>query len=121
MGYYDGITPTCKVDVLGTEYSIYLDISESEDAMLEECDGYCDKTSKRIVICDCAGANLDRIEDYQKYCIRHELIHAFMFESGIGGCATWDVEGQEHPEHMIEWIAMQFPKMIKAFQTVGAL
>lgn len=121
MGYYDTEHPMCTVDVLGTEYKVYLDVSDTEDSMLKECDGYCDKTSKRIAICDCIGTNLDCVEDYKKYCLRHELVHAFMFESGIGGCVTWDIEGQEHPEHMVEWIAMQFPKMVKAFQTAGAL
>lgn len=121
MSYFDEHKPTMCVDVLGTEYKIYLDVSEAQDEALQKCDGYCDKTAKRIVICDCANTDLERIEDYKRYCMRHELVHAFMFESGIGGCVTWDIEGQEHPEHMVEWIAMQFPKMVNAFQTVGAL
>lgn len=44
-----------------------------------------------------------------------------MARTGISGDTLWDIDGQEHPEHMVEWIAMQFPKMVKAFQAVGAL
>ena len=42
-------------------------------------------------------------------------------ESGLGADAAWYVVGQEHPEQTVDWLARQFPKMIKAFQTVGAL
>ena len=33
-----------KVNVLGTEYTI-------EEKNLDECDGYCDKTTKEITVC----------------------------------------------------------------------
>lgn len=121
MSYYDK-APTRVVDVLGTEYKLYLDVPESEDSILQECTGYCDKTIKRISVVDKSGeSNLGDWMEYRKTVIRHELIHAFLFESGIGADCKWDIPGDEHPEHMVEWISMQFPKMLKAFQTVGAL
>ena len=121
MNIYEEKQPDCVVDVLGTTYRIFLDIPKERDKLFETCDGYCDKTSKRIAISDFADTNLDDPAEYRKYCIRHELIHAFLFESGIGGCTLWDVEGEEHPEHMVEWMGLQFPKLLKAFQTVDAL
>lgn len=121
MSYFDN-TPTCKVNVLGTEYSLFLDVPEDADSILKECSGYCDKTVKRIVVVDKAQeSNLSDWMEYRKTIMRHELIHAFLFESGIGGDCKWDFPGDEHPEHMVEWISMQFPKILKAFQTVGAL
>ena len=122
MSYYDKHAPTCTVDVLGTEYRIFRDVSESEDELLKQCDGYCDKTSHRIALSEKGpDANLDDYIAYQKSNLRHELIHAFLFESGLGGNSVWYVSGQEHPEQTVDWIARQFPKMLKAFQQVGAL
>lgn len=122
MSYYDEHAPTCTVSVLGTEYSLFLDVPESKDPILETCSGYCDKTVKRIVVIDKgADTNLADWLVYRKTVMRHEIIHAFLFESGIGGDCKWDFPGDEHPEHMVEWIAMQFPKILLAFQTVGAL
>ena len=122
MNYYDG-APDKIVSVLGTNYGIYIDVPEREDKVLEGCSGYCDKTIKRISIMDLSGdrCNLVDKEEYRKYLIRHELVHAFLFESGIGADTLWDIAGQEHPEHMVEWIAMQFPKLVKVFEQAGAL
>ena len=122
MSYYDGRVPTCQANVLGTEYNIFLDVPESEDEILKTCDGYCDKTSHKIVVCEKQqDSNLDDYIEYRKRIMRHEIIHAFLFESGLGGDSVWHVEGQEHPEQTVDWIAYQFPKMLKAFQTVGAI
>ena len=122
MSYYDRTGATCVVSVLGTDYRIFLDVPEAEGPILKECSGYCDKTSHRIAVCAKEpDANLDDDLQYRKRILRHELIHAFLFESGLGGDAAWHVEGQEHPEQTVDWIARQFPKMLKAFQIVGAL
>lgn len=122
MSYYDNKAATCKVSVLGTEYSLYLDVSPEDDPLLEDMNGYCDKTVKRIVVADRAkDSDLADWMDYRRSVMRHELIHAFLFESGLGCDSVWHVEGQEHPEQTVDWIARQFPKILKAFQTVGAL
>jgi len=110
---------TLKIDVLGTEYKI-LKQSRQENKILESCDGYCDKTSKKIVVItkdeDC---ELDDFEVYQKKVIRHELIHAFLFESGLHENFKHDMFG--HDETMIDWVAFQFPKLMKAFKDADAL
>ena len=122
MSYYDKHAPTCTVDVLGTEYRIFMDVPESEDEVLKSCAGYCDKTSHRIAVAaQDADGNLDDDAAYRRQILRHELIHAFLFESGLGGDSVWHVSGQEHPEQTVGWIARQFQKMLKAFQQVGAL
>ena len=48
------------------------------------------------------GADVKRI-------IRHEIIHAFMFESGLGFNFEHKPFGQD--ETMIDWFAMQYPKI----------
>ena len=84
-------------------------------------DGYCDKTTKRIVVAkkdeEC---EVGEFEVYQKSIIRHEIIHAFMYESGLD--ANFEHANQfGHEETMIDWIAIQFPKLYKAFEAAGCL
>lgn len=122
MNYYDEVQPDCKVSILGTEYSIYGNVSRENDAYLQHCDGYFDKTTKRIVV---AGSDCDNelanFEVYRKTNLRHELIHAFLYESGLDGNSNWSNDANDHPEQVVEWLAIQFPKMLKAFEKVKAL
>lgn len=106
-----------KINILGAEYRIEYH-SQEEDSFLNECDGYCDKTSKKIVVCtkskDC---ELDDFESYQRKTLRHEIIHAFHFESGIAEnleCKPYGV-----PETLVDWFAIQYPKMQKVFKELG--
>lgn len=108
-----------KINVLGTEYTIEF-LSKENDSFLKDCDGYCDKTSKRIVIKTKDETNqLDNFDIYQKHCIRHELIHAFLFESGLHH--NFKHEEWGHDETTIDWFAVQFPKLLKAFEEADAL
>ena len=47
---------------------------------------------------------------------RHEIVHAFLFESGLAENSEW-----AQNEEMVDWIAKQGPKLIKAWQEAGAL
>lgn len=107
------------VNILGTEYTIRENDSE-HDSALNNCDGYCDKTSKEIVICkkesDC---DLADFEIHKNKVLRHEIIHAFFFESGL--CENVENKQYGISETMVDWIAIQSPKMMKVFQEVGCL
>ena len=46
--------------------------------------------------------------------IRHELVHAFIFESGLCECCSW-----ADNEELVDWIARQFPKMNKVFSELN--
>lgn len=108
-----------KVDILGTEYTIQ-ELTTAEDAYLNDCDGYCDKTSKRIVLKKEDETNqLDNFKVYQNKCLRHEIIHAFLFESGLHENFKHDEWG--HDETMIDWVAAQFPKILIAFKECDCL
>lgn len=108
-----------KIDVLGTKYTIQI-VPKSKDRFLESCDGYCDKTSKKIVVkARDESCELDDYEVYKKTCLRHEIIHAFLFESGLHQNFHHDEWG--HEETMVDWIATQFPKMVKAFKAADCL
>ena len=104
------------VNVLGTEYTIK-ESNKVDDPNLETCDGYCDTSTKTIVIDtfkDSPGS-LGDLEAYKNKVIRHELAHAFLYESGLS-CNSWAKD-----EEVVDWIALQFPKLLKAFEKCGAI
>lgn len=108
-----------KVNILGTKYTITVK-SKNEDKFLEQCDGYCDKTTKQIVISaptpDCTLGNW---EEYSNKIKRHEIIHAYLFESGLHENFQHDEWG--HDETFIDWFACQFSKILKTYMEVGCL
>lgn len=108
-----------KIDVLGTKYTI-LEKAREKDHNLANCDGYCDKTSHRIVIAaEDADSQLDDFAVYKNKVLRHEIIHAFLFESGLA--ANWEHKPFGHDETYVDWIASQFPKLLKAFRDAGCI
>ena len=107
-----------KINVLGTEYTV-LERATEQYKILSECDGYCDKTTKIIVIkgrtTDCDLGNFER---YLRKVMRHEIIHAFLFESGLAeNFERADKWG--HDETTIDWFAIQYPKLTAAFKEAG--
>lgn len=111
-----------KINILGSEYQIEFR-KEDEDVTLKTCNGYCDVTVKLIVVlaepnkeCDC--------EDFsfiQKKTLRHEIIHAFLMESGLFN-NTYNVEtGWASNEEMVDWFAIQSPKIFKVYSELGII
>ena len=107
-----------QINVLGTVYTIY-ERSANDDPNLEDMDGYCDKTSHEIVITKPdRNVTISDFEVYRKKIMRHEILHAFLFESGLHENWTHD---QGHDETYVDWIAAQFPKLVQAMQDAGCL
>lgn len=104
------------VDVLGTQYNI-LESNREEDPNLEEADGYCDFSTKKIVIDTFKNrpGSMEDLERYRRQVIRHELTHAFLHESGLDA-SSWGSN-----EEIVDWIAIQFIKMAEAFGKVDGL
>lgn len=100
-----------KINVLGTEYTVE-ERNVETDEKLAEADGYSDHTSKECIVDEMKKSNemtLKNIELYKKSVTRHEIIHAFLHESGLDVC-SW-----AHNEEMVDWLAIQFPKLYEAF------
>jgi len=75
-----------KVKILDTEYSIQL-LHEEDDPKLKECDGYTDYTTRRIAVCDRRSNDPMQVEKPEviiEKVARHEMVHAFLSESGLG-------------------------------------
>lgn len=103
------------VNILGTEYTI-----EPRELKDEDIDGFTDNTSKLIVI---RTDNVNSVCDFeylQKKQLRHEIIHAFMSESGLQ-CNWQHIEQFGHDETTVDWFAIQSPKIFKVFQELDIL
>lgn len=113
-----------KVNILGTEYAIFTESADIPE--MEGKAGYCSFDSKEIHILDLNTHEEWKNEtevakkSYANRTMRHEITHAFLYESGLAQDSS-DVEGWAMNEEMVDWIAIQFPKMLKAFEEVGAL
>ena len=104
-----------KIEILGTTYTVLLDVPVDSDSELENRMGYCRPSTPRIVL-----ASLDDIDGWKDesdesrrrvlaITLRHEVLHAFLAESGL-----WSMN-----EEMIDWFAMQWPKIMNVFRKLG--
>lgn len=109
-----------KIEILGTEWEI-VERSESEDTNLVNCDGYCDWTTKTMVIEREMNGSLGDMEMYIKKVKRHEIVHAFLFESGLGDCAHINDGGWAKDEEMVDWFACQGLKVYEAWKKADAI
>lgn len=102
-----------KINVLGTDYEVVLNAKEEDYPDLKDSDGYCEFMIKKIVIAamNPEDDSVEALEYYRQKVMRHEVVHAFMYESGLDICSEW---GRD--ETLIDWIAIQSPKMMKLFE-----
>lgn len=104
-----------RILILGTLYKIkYRNLKDAN------YDGYCDYTSRTIII---RTDNYYKVDDFQRLQnkqLRHEIIHAFLAESGLQcnfeHSTTWG-----HEETMVDWIAIQFPKLLAVYRELNIL
>lgn len=117
-----------KVNILGTEYTIETR-KVSEDRYLEEnrLAGYCGEEDKLIVVADMSeekyftGMDGKAQETYRKKTLRHEFIHAFLNESGLSDSSNCYEGAWSKNEEMVDWFAIQAPKIFSAFKEMEIL
>ncbi len=106
------------INILGTEYTLTI-ATEQAEPRLEGCDGFCDETTREIIVENYKRGlpgSKGKLELQEQKNIRHEIVHAFLFESGLAENSDW-----AQNEEMVDWIAKQGPKLIRAWQEAGAL
>lgn len=114
--------------ILGTEYKIKKKRYEKDVNFKKNgIDGYCDSIEKEIVYCDMStwpGWNkesLKRCMIAEKEILRHEIVHAFLNESGLQENAIAVDGSWASNEEMIDWIALQFPKILEVYRQLEAV
>ena len=105
------------VDVLGTIYHIVFAGEEEYPALKDELISFTDTEEKEIVLGNGFALNHS---SFQAAVIRHEVLHAFIFESGLGENAR-ESDNVFADEEVVDWFALQFPKLMEAYDTLGVL
>jgi len=112
-----------KINILGVNYKIY-DANEEKEVRLKTNWGFCDFHAKEIYIRDDIDKETDEtcknLKDFKNKVLRHEIIHAFLYESGLRE-NTLKLEAWAENEEMVDWIAIQFPKLLKIFKELNIL
>lgn len=107
-----------KVNILGTEYEI-VTLSEDEFPKLKSRDasGLAELYDKKLILNkknNISGENTyDNLELFSNKVIRHEIVHAFFHESGLMDYC--------YDEQLVDWIALQIPKIKKVMEEAGCI
>ena len=108
-----------NINILGSEWAI-LERPEAEDKNLENADGYCDWTTRTIIIEREITGTLGDMEAYIRKVKRHEIVHAFLKESGLAECSA-TADAWACNEEMVDWLARVGPKIYEAWREADAL
>ena len=107
-----------KVNILGQEYEV-IKCNDKENPKLKvrQANGLAELYSKEIIINTEASTEDEEtyknLAEYEKKVIRHEIVHAFFHEAGLSDYC--------HDEQLVDWIALQIPKMKKAMEETDCL
>ena len=106
-----------KINVLGTTYKIFYD-EDIDTPKYENANGYVELWSKeihvrRLLFEEPCSTHMNNLEELGYKVLRHEILHAFINESGLGESSDWAMN-----EEMIDWFAKQFPKLKHTFEKV---
>lgn len=116
------------INILGERYKLrfknYLD-----DPLFAQrhIDGYHDSIDKQIVVCNMktypsweneTAAYCQKVE---KQILRHEIIHAFLTQSGLDDNSNRFEGAWAKNEEMIDFFALQSPKIVKIFSELDIL
>lgn len=116
-----------KINVLGTEYEVIVKKYDEDEYFKQNgAAGYCSSTEKEIGLCDMAtypgweNETDAACKNEMKLILRHETVHAFFNESGLSTNSN-ESDAWARNEEMVDWIAIQGPKIYQAWQDAGAL
>lgn len=116
------------VSISGTKYRIVKKKYNEDEAFNRlSIDGYCDGYQKLIVYCDMStypGWQHEpekTVKLCEKHTLRHEIVHAFLNESGLSDNSLVSGNGWATNEEMVDWIASRGPLIYEAWREAGAL
>lgn len=117
-----------KITILGTEYTVTKKTYDADpDFAKRSINGYCDSSLKQIVICDMKtypgfdNELKEAIVFIEQETLRHEIVHAFLSESGLADNSLQPDVPWAKNEEMVDWIALNGPKVYKAWTQAGAI
>lgn len=118
-----------ELNILGKIYlTEFMDYKDDPSFEAASCCAYHDGIGKKIVIC-CAdtieerkGYPREENAEFERIAMRHEILHAFLYQSGLDTSSFISENcGWARNEEMIDWFAMQAPKIVEAYRAAGCL
>lgn len=106
------------IDILGIPYEIVF-CTEEDDKRLKGLNGFVDWTSRSIVIDKTERGDLSDKERFLRKIVRHEIVHAFLLESGLDYCSS-PCDAWAENEEMVDWFARMGERIVKAWKDAGA-
>lgn len=96
-----------KVSILGTSYDITIDRTKS-NKKLADANAYIEFYTKKIVVdvTEISDNTVENVEEAICNSVRHEVIHGFLWESGMRRYA--------YDETIVDWISVQLYKIVEA-------
>lgn len=115
-----------KVSILGTEYTIKV-IEPTEDMQKNGYVGLCSGNDSVITVVDFSkmaefkDATEKELRNVRAETLRHEITHAFFNESGLKESACVFDGPWVKNEELVDWLAIQGPKIMRAWKEAGCL
>ena len=112
------------ISIMGTCYDIHFvkEYPERLKGVGESADGLFNRCNREIYILK--NRDKDFTDEGRKRhmnCVlRHEIIHAYLEESGLSANSKM-ISAWAQNEEMVDWLAIQSPKIFATFQEVGCL
>lgn len=99
-------------------------MSEDEEPRLKDNWGFTDYYAKEIYVRDDIEKETDEscknLKDFKNKVIRHEIVHAFLYESGL--CEnSHNVSAWAQNEEMVDWFAIQSPKIFELYKKLNVI
>ena len=105
------------LNILGTTYQYTEESERDNPSLCGDTGGLCDSYAKKIIIRNDYNENqpfaIQNFDELIKISKRHEVIHAYLFESGLTELAE--------NEQLVQWIAWQFPKLLQSFSVIKGI
>lgn len=102
-----------KVKILGAEYDLITEGSVDDYPDLNDSDGYCNYQLKEIVLSEEGYDGTISYDKYMQKVLRHEIVHAYLYESGLHAYATDEI--------LVDWMAIQIPKISESLAQLEVL
>ena len=107
-----------EISILGIIYKLIFK-SEEQEIRLKENWGFTDFHTKEIYIRNDIDKETENscknLIEFKKKVLRHEILHAFLYESGLGENSNNTMAWAEN-EEMVDWFAIQIPKIYKIYK-----
>ena len=112
------------VSIMGTCYDIHF-VDEYPERLKdagEYADGLFNRCNREIYILKSKEKDFtdEGRERHMNRVLRHEIMHAYLEESGLAASSNMTPAWAQN-EEMVDWLAIQSPKIFATFQEVGCL